>query len=184
MFLDILLHWHPELSSVILCFSIIDTQLQIASHERDKNHNKFINFSGAFVTILQLCFKILWAEVNYLKSLSSFCNSSNSEGCVEDLRNPWCFCLGTDVTTNITDENLVYEKETKSCLLRYDSFRHDHRTSCKMHATFYGVFYEFSSKFYFKSVSVSRWFITITVIKLWPRTVLICLETTRIFRTN
>ena len=85
---------------------------------------------------------------------------------MEDLRNPWCFCLGTDVTTNITDENLVYEKETKSCLLRYDSFRHDHRTSCKMHATFYGVFYEFSSKFYVKSVSVSRWFITITVIKL------------------
>ena len=167
MSLDILLHLHPELSSVILCFPIIETQLQAMKETRITRN-----------------LLILWAEVNYLKSLSSFCNSSHSEGCVEDLRNPWCFCLGTDVTTNITDENLVYEKETKSCLLRYDSFRHDHRTSCKMHATLYGVFYEFSSKFYFKSVSVSRWFITITVIKLWPRTVLICLETTRIFRTN
>ena len=181
MSLDILLHLHPELSSVILCFPIIETQLQ-AMKETSITRNLLISLVlfYHFATV----FLILWAEVNYLKSLSSFCNSSHSEGCVEDLRNPWCFCLGTDVTTNITDENLVYEKETKSCLLRYDSFRHDHRTSCKMHATLYGVFYEFSSKFYFKSVSVSRWFITITVIKLWPRTVLICLETTRIFRTN
>ena len=34
MFLDILLHLHPELSSVILCFSIIDTQLQAMKETR------------------------------------------------------------------------------------------------------------------------------------------------------
>ena len=34
MFLDILLHLHPELSTVILCFSIIDTQLQAMKETR------------------------------------------------------------------------------------------------------------------------------------------------------